>query len=68
MAGMDGYEVLRRLRLESATRAVPVIAVSANAMASDIEHGLAAGFVQYLTKPLDLRLWLAAVEGALAVK
>ncbi|MBC7484182.1 MAG: PAS domain S-box protein [Rhizobacter sp.] len=66
MPGMDGYEVLRRLRLGSACRTVPVIAVSANAMASDVEQGLAAGFVQYLTKPLDMPLLLAAVERALA--
>jgi PAS domain S-box-containing protein len=66
MPGMDGYEVLRRLRLDSPSRTVPVIAVSANAMASDVEQGLAAGFVQYLTKPLDMALLLAAVEGALA--
>ena len=41
---MDGYEVLRRLRLHEASREIPVIAVSANAMPGDIEHGLAAGF------------------------
>ena len=57
---------MRRLRLDDANRAIPVIAVSANAMASDIDHGLAAGFTQYLTKPLDMHQLLAAVEGALA--
>jgi PAS domain S-box-containing protein len=66
LPGIDGYEVLRRLRLNDASRAVPVIAVSANAMASDVEQGLAAGFVQYLTKPLDLHRLIAAVEAALA--
>ena len=66
MPGMDGYEVLRRLRLGGASRTVPVIAVSANAMASDVEQGLAAGFVEYLTKPLDMPVLLAAVEGALS--
>ena len=66
LPGMDGYEVLRRLRLTEAGRQVPVIAVSANAMAHDVEHGLAAGFVRYLTKPLDMQELLAAVEAALA--
>jgi PAS domain S-box-containing protein len=63
---MDGYEVLRRLRLNEASREIPAIAVSANAMPSDIEHGLAAGFVRYLTKPLDMQALIKAVEQALA--
>jgi PAS domain S-box-containing protein len=65
LPGMDGYEVLRRLRLSEAGRQVPVIAVSANAMAHDVEHGLSAGFMLYLTKPLDMRELLGAVEQAL---
>ncbi len=66
LPGMDGFEVLRRLRLTEAGRQVPVIAVSANAMVHDVENGLAAGFVRYLTKPLDIQELLAAVEAALA--
>ena len=66
LPGMDGFEVLWRLRLSEAGRRVPVIAVSANAMAHDVEHGLTAGFVRYLTKPLDMQELLAAVEEALA--
>jgi hypothetical protein len=62
---MDGFEVLRRLRLHDATREIPVIAVSANAMPGDIEHGLAAGFIDYLTKPLDMQKLIIAVEQAL---
>ena len=66
LPGMDGFEVLRRLRAEAASRGVPVIAVSANAMPGDLEQGIAAGFVQYLTKPLDMRQLHAAVDAALA--
>jgi PAS domain S-box-containing protein len=66
LPGMDGFEVLRRLRLDVNCRRVPVIAVSANAMAGDIEHGLAVGFSRYLTKPVDMPQLLAAVEDALA--
>ena len=66
LPGMDGFEVLRRLRLNEASRHVPVIAVSANAMSHDVEQGLAAGFVRYLTKPLEMQELLAAVEAALA--
>ncbi len=51
---IDGYEVLRRLRADAATRDVPVVAVSANAMPRDLERARAAGFDGYLTKPLQV--------------
>ena len=66
LPGIDGFEVLRRLRRDAASRAIPVIAVSANAMASDVAQGLAAGFVEYLTKPLQMTRLHAAVEAALS--
>jgi len=55
LPGIDGIEVLRRLRANPATRAIPVVAVSANAMPADIAAGLAAGFDDYLAKPIDLK-------------
>ncbi len=55
LPGMDGYEMLARLRAAPATAAIPVVAVSANAMPADIEAAHAAGFADYLTKPLDLQ-------------
>ncbi|MGZ5249460.1 MAG: PAS domain-containing protein [Caldimonas sp.] len=58
----DGFEVLRRLRAEPATRAIPCIALSANAMPEDIERGLAAGFVDYWTKPIDFAAFLSALK------
>jgi PAS domain S-box-containing protein len=61
LPGMDGFEVLRRLRANPRTQAIPVIAVSANAMQADIEAGHAAGFTAYLTKPIELELLLATV-------
>ena len=66
LPGIDGFEVLRRLRLQPGALALPVIAVSANAMPDDIARGEAAGFDAYLSKPLDLTLLLAAVQQALA--
>lgn len=62
LPGMDGYEVLKRLREEEATRHIPVVAVTANAMPRDIERGKAAGFDDYLTKPLDVVRFVALVE------
>ena len=58
----DGFEVLRRLRAEPSTAAIPCIALSANAMPEDIERGLAAGFVDYWTKPIDFSAFLTALK------
>ncbi len=65
MPGMDGYQLLRRLRADAATRDVPAVAVSANAMPQDLVRGRAAGFVDYLTKPLDLLRLQAALQAVL---
>jgi CheY-like chemotaxis protein len=54
MPQMDGFEVLQRLRACPPTAAIPVIAVSANAMSGDVSAAMDAGFVDYLVKPLDL--------------
>ena len=51
---MDGYQVFDNLLNNPATRDIPVVAISANAMASDIEKGRNAGFDVYLTKPIDI--------------
>ena len=58
----DGYEVLRRLRADPATTAIRCVALSANAMPEDIERGLAAGFADYWTKPIDFALFIAALK------
>jgi CheY-like chemotaxis protein len=54
LPGLDGFEILKQLRASDVTREIPVIAVSANAMSRDIENGLRAGFLRYLTKPIDV--------------
>ena len=63
LPGMDGFEELCHLRADAVTCAIPVVAVSANAMPADIEAGQAAGFDAYLTKPVDLNALLATVRG-----
>lgn len=55
LPGMDGYEALEVLKADPNTRSVPVVALSANAMAQDIDKGRSAGFSYYLTKPLNLQ-------------
>jgi len=66
MPVMDGYEVLRFLRGDPKTEHIPVIAVSANAMAEDIEKGYAAGFDAYITKPIDMSDTIAKIKKLLA--
>ncbi len=62
MPGMDGYEVLRRLRTQAALDMTPVVAVTANAMERDIARGLEAGFAAYVTKPLHNQEFLETVS------
>lgn len=55
LPGMDGYAALEALKRDSRTAHIPVVALTANAMKGDRERGEAAGFVDYLTKPLDVK-------------
>lgn len=60
---MDGTEVLRRLRSDDRLRDVPVIALTAHAMAGDREKFLALGFDAYVTKPIvDESVLLGEIE------
>jgi signal transduction histidine kinase len=61
----DGFEVLRRLRASPDTALIPCIAVSANAMPDDIARALAAGFVEYWTKPINFAAFLRSIEALL---
>jgi len=63
---MDGFEVLRRLRTNPSTARIPCIALSANAMPSDIDRALAAGFSDYWTKPIDVNGFMRSLDSLFA--
>ena len=60
---MDGAEVFRRLRAAPRTAGLPCVALSANALSSDIDAALAAGMAAYWTKPLDFRAFMQWLDG-----
>ena len=63
LPGMDGNEILSRIRADERLRPLPVIALTAHAMAGDREKYLSAGFDDYITKPiLDESHLVAAIE------
>jgi two-component system cell cycle response regulator DivK len=61
LPGMDGFEATRRLKANSATRDIPVLAVTAYAMRDDREMARAAGCAGFITKPIDKTAFLAEV-------
>ncbi|HET9076534.1 MAG TPA: response regulator [Acidimicrobiales bacterium] len=65
MPGIDGLEVSRRLRADTATRDIPIILLSAKAQASDVQAGLEVAD-DYVTKPFEPLDLLERVEAALA--
>jgi two-component system, cell cycle response regulator DivK len=62
---MDGWEAMRRIKIMPETRSIPIIALTAHAMAGDMEKCMDAGFDDYDTKPIDLPRLLEKMQALL---
>jgi two-component system, cell cycle response regulator DivK len=62
LPAMNGMEALRRLRDEPRTREIPVIAITASVMDQDRSKIMAAGFDNYISKPINVRAFLDTVR------
>jgi CheY-like chemotaxis protein len=62
---IDGWEATRRLKADDATKAIPIIALTAHAMSGDREKALEAGADEYDTKPVELPRLLAKIQALL---
>jgi two-component system, cell cycle response regulator DivK len=62
MPEIDGWECTRRLKAETATRAIPIIALSAHAMVGDRQRALDAGCDEFDTKPIDFAALLSKMD------
>jgi CheY-like chemotaxis protein len=65
---LDGWEATRRLKADPITRDIPIIALTAHAMAGDREKALAAGCDDFDIKPVEFDRLLGKIESALAIK
>jgi DNA-binding response OmpR family regulator len=66
MPKMDGFEVVRRLRAEEATKSIPIIMLTARAQDSDVQGGFEAGANDYLRKPFSPKELRTRVQALLA--
>jgi two-component system cell cycle response regulator DivK len=65
---IDGWEATRRIKANDATRAIPVIALTAHAMAGDREKAMEVGCEDYDTKPVEISRLLGKIAALLVPK
>jgi len=65
LPGIDGWTATRQVKADEATRAIPVIALTAHAMAGDREKAMEAGCDDFDTKPVELARLLGKIEALL---
>jgi CheY-like chemotaxis protein len=65
LPGLDGWEATRQLKAEPGTRGIPVIALTAHAMAGDRQKALSAGCDDFDTKPVELPRLLTKIQALL---
>ncbi len=65
LPGISGIEAMKIIHLDPTTAHIPIVALSANAIPSDIERGLQAGFFRYLTKPIKVNEFLETLNETL---
>jgi two-component system cell cycle response regulator DivK len=68
MPVVDGWEAARRLKDDPQTRDIPIIALSAHALAGDREKALAAGCDEFDTKPIEFERLVATLRRVLAAR
>jgi len=68
LPGMDGTTALKKLKQNTITAHIPVIAITADAMPNQIKQGISAGFNSYLTKPFDIPELIATMQNLITTK
>jgi CheY-like chemotaxis protein len=68
LPGLDGWEATRRLKADPLTSSIPIIALTANAMAQDEQKARESGCNDFDTKPIELPRLLAKMESLLKTK
>jgi CheY-like chemotaxis protein len=68
LPGMDGWEATRRIKANGATAFIPIVALTAHAMAGDREKTISAGCDEYETKPVNFEALLSKMEALLGTR
>ena len=68
LPGQDGLSLTRELKADPVTAGIPIVALTANAMAGDRERALDAGCIGYISKPIDTRTFAEEIQRFLSPK